>query len=284
MSPTSALRTLDYKVADLQKIYNRIRFRSAKKAEYLSLLKSEITKIHLASSESREFSREEQRQRFLENEIHKTSLKMMEADMVRKKYDIILDMLNQERMGYITQIENLEDTCNAQRKDVIRLEGEYKEACEFRDEARTELKDKEIEIITEGKERDKNLVETKRAMKERKELFTSVDHLLMASTASSKHDGSSTISDSILRDDKQDEVDKGLYVEFEEAFSKMKKAAGVSDVDEVVVRFSTQGKTSEILGDQMRKAENDVRILGESKETLQQEWEVVRKVKHYLDR
>ena len=64
----------------------------------------------------------------------------------------------------------------------------------------------------------------------------------------------------------------------------MKKAAGVSDVDEVVVRFSTQGKTSEILGDQMRKAENDVRILGESKETLQQEWEVVRKVKHYLHR
>ena len=31
--------------------------------------------------------------RFLENEIHKTSLKMMEGDMVRKKYDVILDML-----------------------------------------------------------------------------------------------------------------------------------------------------------------------------------------------
>ena len=56
----------------------------------------------------------------------------------------------------------------------------------------------------------------------------------------------------------------------------MKKAAGVSDIDEVVLRFSTQGKTSQILGDQMTKAENDVRVLGESKETLQKEWEVVR--------
>ena len=56
----------------------------------------------------------------------------------------------------------------------------------------------------------------------------------------------------------------------------MKKAAGVSDIDEVVLRFSTQGKTSEILGDQMTKAENDVRVLGESKENLQKEWEVVR--------
>ena len=31
--------------------------------------------------------------RFLENEIHKTNLKMMEAVMVRKKYDFIKDLL-----------------------------------------------------------------------------------------------------------------------------------------------------------------------------------------------
>ena len=73
-----------------------------------------------------------------------------------------------------------------------------------------------------------------------------------------------------------EEIDKSMYAEFEEAFSRMKKAAGVSDVDEVVTRFSTQGKTSDILGDQMKKAENDVRILGDSKEKLQREWEAVR--------
>ena len=123
---------------------------------------------------------------------------MMEADMVRKKYDIILDMLKQERMGYITQIENLESNCNSQQKDVKRLEVEYKEACDFRDEARVALKEKEVEIMNEGKERDRNLLDTKKAMKNRKEMFKSVDHLLMGSVASSKHDGSSTISD--LRD------------------------------------------------------------------------------------
>ena len=37
-----------------------------------------------------------------------------------------------------------------------------------------------------------------------------------------------------------------MYAEFEEAFARMKKAAGVSDVDEVVTRFSTQGKTCEV--------------------------------------
>ena len=200
LSPNSALNTLDYKVADLQKTYNKIRFRANKKAEYLSLLRAEISKRGRDNKflENTEFSKEEQRQRYLENEIHKTGLKMMEADMVRKKYDIILDMLKQERMGYITQIENLESNCNSQQKDVKRLEGEYKEACDFRDEARVALKEKEVEIMNDGKERDRNLLDTKKAMKNRKEMFKSVDHLLMGSVASSKHDGSSTISD--LRD------------------------------------------------------------------------------------
>jgi len=35
--------------------------------------------------------------------------------------------------------------------------------------------------------------------------------------------------------------------QYEEAFAKMKKAAGVSDVDEVVRRFETQGETSKHL-------------------------------------
>lgn len=179
----------------MQKKYNKIRFRAGKKAEYLSLLKTEITKIENESTEDREFSREEQRQRFLENEIHKTSLKMMEADMVRKKYDIILDMLKQERLGYITQIESLEETCKTQQTDVTRLENEYKEACEFRDDARAELKEKEVGYLNEGKDRERSLVETKRAMRDRKDLFKSVDHLLMGSDASSKHDESSTMSD-----------------------------------------------------------------------------------------
>ena len=69
---------------------------------------------------------------------------------------------------------------------------------------------------------------------------------------------------------------KHQFEEFEEAFSRMKKAAGVSDVEEVVTRFSTQNKTAEILEDQMTKAETDVRTLGELKESLQKEWELVR--------
>ena len=56
----------------------------------------------------------------------------------------------------------------------------------------------------------------------------------------------------------------------------MKKAAGVSDIEEVITRFATQNKTAQILENQMKNAETDVRTLGELKESLQKEWELVR--------
>ena len=44
-----------------------------------------------------EESAEGQRLRFLENEIHKTNLKLMEGETIKKKYTSILDMLRYSR-------------------------------------------------------------------------------------------------------------------------------------------------------------------------------------------
>ena len=198
--------TLDYKVADLQKKLNKLRFRSERKADYLTLLTTEVRKMEQENIKAGEFTKEEQRQRYLENEIHKTTLKMMEADMVRKKYDVILDMLRQERLSYMTQIEELEANNQSQLKEVTDLEGEYKEACDFRDEARAETKEWELGYQVENKERERNMIETKRAMKDKKEMFRTVDHLLMGSGASSNKDAGSSISDSVIKDGDAKEV------------------------------------------------------------------------------
>ena len=60
---------------------------------------------------------EQQRQRYLENEIHKITLKMMEGEMVRKKYDIIHDMLKKEHVHYARQQMQLEEVLNQQQKE-----------------------------------------------------------------------------------------------------------------------------------------------------------------------
>ena len=46
---------------------------------------------------------------------------------------------------------------------------------------------------------------------------------------------------------------------YEEAFGRMKKAAGVSDVDEVVRRFETQEETANHLQELQARAEKEIR-------------------------
>ena len=112
---------MDLKVSDLRKRLNKMRGKAKEKANYIKLLTQEVHKME-KEQESEQIQPKvpaiEQRQRFLENEIHKTSLKMMEGDMVRKKYDVIIDMLRKEQMHYTRQLKQLEKLISTQMKDI----------------------------------------------------------------------------------------------------------------------------------------------------------------------
>ena len=183
LSPNSAIASLDYKVADLQKRLNKLRFRSQRKVDYLGALVKELKKMEQESqnTESSHFSKDELRQRFLENEIHKTSLKMMEADMVKKKYEVILDMLKKERMNYTKQINQMEDFIGGQNKEISLLEKDYDESITFRDDIRVEVKDWEDFFQQETMERNSKIMETKKELKEKRDIFTTIDSLLTSS-------------------------------------------------------------------------------------------------------
>ena len=64
--------------------------------------------------------------------------------------------------------------------------------------------------------------------------------------------------------------------DFDEAFNKMARSAGVSDIAEVVERFRTQKQTSSSLHDQQSTAETDVREMGVLKEDLEREYNEVK--------
>ena len=68
-----------------------------------------------------EESAEGQRLRFLENEIHKTNLKLMEGETIKKKYMAILDMLKKERLTFGNQLEGLESALKKQDDEIAKL-------------------------------------------------------------------------------------------------------------------------------------------------------------------
>ena len=72
-----------------------------------------------------EDSPEGQRLRFLENEIHKTNLKLMEGETIKKKYMTILDMLKKERLTFGNQIEGLEAQLRKQEEEIEKLKVSY---------------------------------------------------------------------------------------------------------------------------------------------------------------
>ena len=113
--------------------------------------------------------------RYLENEIHKTNLKLNEADMIKKKYELILDMLKKERLNYTKQISKMELFEAQQMKEIASLEKDYEEAVEFRDEIRGEQKDWEDHFTQQTKTRHTKVAETKKVVKERKEIFNSLE-------------------------------------------------------------------------------------------------------------
>ena len=56
----------------------------------------------------------------------------------------------------------------------------------------------------------------------------------------------------------------------------MARAAGVSEVSEVIERFRTQKQTYKVLEEQQSQSETDVRVMGIQKEELEKEFVEVR--------
>ena len=64
--------------------------------------------------------------------------------------------------------------------------------------------------------------------------------------------------------------------DFEEAFTKMERSAGVSELSEVIERFRTQKQTQSSLENSQSNAETDVREMGVLKEDLERQYAEVR--------
>ncbi|TRY80512.1 hypothetical protein TCAL_10729, partial [Tigriopus californicus] len=293
-----AVETLDYKVADLRKQLDKLKFKTKQKTTKIDQLLREYAKVVAMKSETErsedllEDSEDGQRLRFLENEIHKTNLKLMEGETIKKKYNTILDMLKKERLTFGNQLENLEGTLKKQDDEIVKLKKTHQASIVTRDLARQNQHKKEVALLSEGRERERRLIEYRKTAEDRKNYFESMERHMFASKTSVKETGRESISTSDhahSRDDGRgsEEGDRNSLMgtsgtddvkdeQYEEAFGRMKKAAGVSDIKEVVHRFETQEETSKHLHELQTRAEKEIRDLGAIKEKLEAEWEVVK--------
>ena len=111
----------------MRKKLNKLRYVTNTKREKIASLMREYEKVVTINAEIEkaeeilEDSAEGQRLRFLENEIHKTNLKLMEGETIKKKYMAILDMLKKERLTFGNQLEGLESALKKQDDEIAKL-------------------------------------------------------------------------------------------------------------------------------------------------------------------
>ena len=125
---------MDYKVANLKRKLNKLKYKREERELYLATLRDgrdKLKKVIGDSAKEDDFMVETE-EKYYENEIHKTSLKLTEAEMIKKNYNIILEMLKKENLSYTKQINQLETFDGKQSKEIDGLEKDYEESVAFR--------------------------------------------------------------------------------------------------------------------------------------------------------
>ncbi|XP_066916489.1 outer dynein arm-docking complex subunit 3-like [Clytia hemisphaerica] len=271
MSGKEAIAKLDQQVCESKKRLNAMRHQFKMKEKKLSALQTEfdqMTKDSETISLADTGDSDESRQlRILENRLDKMNLKLNEAKKIKSTYDQILEHQKEERRSWPKQLDSLEQGIKQQNDELSDLKVMYNDAQIARDTARAELSKLEQSVYEAKREREVQLMEYKKQAEEKKEHAEKVEKRLQRASLQQdelSHDQKTQISG--------EEQERKINT-YEEAMSKIKDATGVSDIQEVVQRFLSQGDTQKHLEQLKVTNEKTLVRLKEDKEKLQKEFE-----------
>jgi len=222
--------------------------------------------------------------RVLENRLDKVMIKFNEAMSIRKTYEAIEKRLRQDRVGFDSQLQQLERTLKAKEREYEELLLLSHNAYHAKEMSQAELHRFEQGVMEERNQRDKEVREKKLLVQQRVEMNNRLENrerMLRKQAESVKAETSqlkdlaatATLTAGVQGDFAQEERQK--LQEYEEAFDRIKDATGVSDVNEVIQKFLTQDDTYQSLlqltkenGKQIDKLTEDRRKVRGSVEEL----------------
>ncbi|TRY92367.1 hypothetical protein DNTS_014101 [Danionella cerebrum] len=261
--PMKAARTvLEKQMCDKTKKLNAMKHTTQKQQQRLEDLKLQYNSMKPQTKSSQPDTQkqdeEKQKLRILENRLEKTQLKCHEAEHIMRGYLKLKDHLQEESLTYQPQLDRMEASVHRQTQVLKDLQVLYSDAHLSKDAAKTELQLQEEKVYRERREREKILSQYKKQTAER---------MAQAERMKRRPQWASMHQDELGSEAQRSATAVGEEMEttsaFEEAFQRIKDATGVTDSQEIVDRFISQGETQEHL--EKMKAENE-RILQELKQ------------------
>eukprot|EP00053_Salpingoeca_punica_P007764 m.70696 g.70696 ORF g.70696 m.70696 type:complete len:505 (-) comp14317_c1_seq1:1876-3390(-) len=238
-----AVEQLDNRIAEQIKRHNGLRYQVRAKQEQLLALEKQLHELTTEESflqRTKEGESEEgQRLRELENRLEKATIKAQEAQHIGRTYQQIITKLQQDRLTFDGKITSLEKTIGARRQDLEDLEAMCNDALIARDTARRELAQVDQEFQAARSEREKEKKRLDSLAEERRRQYEAMEkRLRLASSGKTSEENEVVVPT---------EETRQRILTYEDAMEQIKNATGVSNVQEVVERFLSQGSTKEHL-------------------------------------
>jgi len=176
----------------------------------------------------------------LENRLDKALIKYNEAQSIKKMYEQILKKLQEEQLTFDQQLAYYEKTLKVKKQDIVELEYMSRDANHAKEIAKAELAKFEQKVNEERKHREKEL-ETKKEMVKQKLEFHEKNDRKVRQMEELRNEVQ--VTQDQVNKDHFDEAKEKKLAEYEETMRLIKEATGVSDVNDVINKFQSQGET-----------------------------------------
>ncbi|XP_048870104.1 coiled-coil domain-containing protein 151 isoform X2 [Brienomyrus brachyistius] len=310
-SGKEAVQILDQKVSDKIKKLNALKHRTESRRRHLQELQLQCHRAQSAGQASHQIVEEREEEaknlRVLENRLEKAQLKCQEAEHITRGYLKLKAHLQEESLTFQSQLDGLEAEILRERQELRELQVMHADAQLSRDAAKAELQRQEDKVYRERRAREGILVQYKKQAEDRRAHTERAERRAQRVTMH-PDEMSSEAQRSVTGVGEEEKV----ISTYEEAFQHIKEATGVTDAQEIVERFVTQGNTQKHLEhlkvenekmlqqlkverDQLQaqfqdmkysgeaKLSSDQQVLNECEFHLQREWDGRDKVRHKLD-
>lgn len=245
-----------------RKQHDEVRHKVQSQSAVLEELKDAVKDLELESTKpSLEDTPDTRKIRMLENRLDKAMIKFNEAQSIRKTYEQIVKRLKDERIGFDNQLAAIERALGAKQHDYDELALLAADASHAREMIVHELEKARGQYEDEKRQREKELREKQQYVKIRLEMSQRLDKrdklkldMIARDTGDLTADEEqhlksalavTTLQHGVVAEEKKEHRSK-IDI-FESAFRKIKEATGVSDVNEVIQKITSQESTTDNL-------------------------------------
>ncbi|KAJ3111898.1 hypothetical protein HDU96_005177 [Phlyctochytrium bullatum] len=236
------LEKLDHRICEIHKRYDELQAEARSKETRLREMKDQLADLKRESEMVKanlQDSPQAKEIRMLENRLDKAMIKYNEAQSIRKTYEHIVKRLQEERLSFDNQLANFEKCLKSKKQDALELEMMSRDANHAKEVAKAELARFEQQINEERKQREKDLLMRKELVKQKMEINDKLDRKSLQLDDPNADMG-------LLQDqgkEHYDEAKEKKMAEYEEIMRLIKEATGVSNINEVIAKFQSQGET-----------------------------------------